>query len=84
MSQPTTTAAEFGAFDTASLPIDWSKVDPEKVKAAQELLESNMDEQVAQLNEMVKQNESQTSSSKDGSEIGSASNDDKPTEHIAP
>lgn len=58
MTTPTLSNIEVGQFDPMNLPIAWAKVDPNKLAEVADRLESSVEEQIAQLREMIKENES--------------------------
>lgn len=48
-STPRPATVELGVFDLSRLPVQWANVDPEKLQAAVEMIESSVPEQVEQL-----------------------------------
>ena len=51
---PRPARVEVGVFDLSRLPIQWSNVDPEKLQAAVETIESSVPQQVEQLKQEQK------------------------------
>jgi hypothetical protein len=55
-----------GVFDMTKLPVNWSKVDDESIYKAADQLEGNIQQQIDQLEQLVKDNNIDSVEEKDG------------------